>query len=136
VGVRVRVGDVQDIGPGQRRHRQPEVGGAVGEVDVQPALDVVRRGRDDQLVDLLVVQHLLDRVHRVVTRGDEAIDVDARGLLDRRQRLREHGLRRLRLHAALGMARMPFGRRGIRDEQADLDRRERCSLTDRVAQLG
>ena len=81
MAVRVRVGDVQHLGAGQGGHGEAEVRGAVGEIDVQPALDVVRRGGDDQLVDLLVVQHLLDRVHRVMTRRDEAVDVDAGGVL-------------------------------------------------------
>jgi hypothetical protein len=83
---------------------------------------VVRRRREDQLVDRLVVEQLLDRVERIVARGDEAVDGDAGRVAQGGQRLIEHALRRVGLGVPLGMGRVPFGRRRVRGEEADRDR--------------
>jgi hypothetical protein len=41
-------------------------------LSIQRPIDVTRRHRHDQLVDGVVVEQLLDRVHRVMPRRDEA----------------------------------------------------------------
>ena len=121
---------------GHGRHRQPEVQGAVGEIDVQPALDVVWRRRDDQLVERVLVERLLDRVHRIVAHRDPPVDRSAGGLLDRPQRPLQDEPSLVGLGVALRVARVPFGRRRIGHEDASVDRALRRALPDCEQQRG
>src|SRR4051794_18034448 len=112
------------------------MGDPVGEIDVQPALDRVRSDRQQDLVERLVVQHLLDGGHRVVAQRDPAAHGSVRGVLDVDQGPDEHALGLGHLVPALGMPRMPFGGRGIRNQHAELRRPALHAIADRVEQRG
>src|SRR5262245_11489685 len=43
-----------------RRHREPEMRDPVGQVEMEPTGDAVRQRREDDLVEVAVVQRLLD----------------------------------------------------------------------------
>ena len=120
-----------------RRQGQAEVGDAVGQVEVQPARDRVRQRGEDDLVEVLVVERLLDGVHRIVAGRDRAVRrAPAAGLLDERQGERQHLL-------ALGHVRMRhLGRvaqvRVVRigDEEVKPGRTAGRPLADRVQERG
>ena len=135
--LRVRVGDGRRrLRGGDGDDRQPEVCDAVRKIDVEPAHDVVGRGCDDDLFESLLVERLLDGVHRVVAGRDLPGHRPTGRALDRRQRAIEHGLRGGRLLVALGVGRVPLGRRRIRHEHEDVDRAAGGALADGRKQLG
>ncbi|QEC47068.1 hypothetical protein FSW04_05350 [Baekduia soli] len=102
------------------RDRELEVGQAVGQVDMEPALDRVRGLRDDDLVDGLVEHHRVDDVHRVVADGDGRDHRAAGGGLDVGQRRVQRLLGRRGLVAALGVHRVPLGRRRVGHDHPEL----------------
>ena len=63
------------------------MGKAGGEVQVQPAVHVMGRRRQDDLVERLVMKHLLDRRHRVVPDRNASADGIIDGVLDAREGL-------------------------------------------------
>ena len=107
---------------------------AVGQVDVQPALDPVRRRREDDLVERLVVQGLLDGVHRVVPDRHGAFHGMSGRRFDERQGLGQDDLRLGDLVVALGVRRVPLRRGRVRDEDAELRGPAGCATADGVQQ--
>lgn len=122
--------------PGDRRDRQAEVCDAVGQVDVQPALNCVGRSREDDLVAGLVVEGLLDGIRRIVSDRYDALHGMSRRLFDERKRTREHALGFNDLVVAFGVPGVPLRRSGIRDQDAELGGAARRTPPNHVQQAG
>lgn len=107
---------------------------AVGEVDVQPPLDVVRRSREDDLVEGLAAEALFDGVHRIMPDRHNAVHGAPCRFRDLRKRFCEHMLSFGNLVVTFRVCEVPLRRSRVGNENAKPCGAAGSAAPDRVKQ--